>query len=60
VIPWVGFSLSELIRRAETTGNAKYVEFITLNDPKQMPDSARACSTGPMSKVCAWTRRCIR
>jgi len=37
VIPWVGFSLNELIRRAEPTGNAKYVEFITLNDPKQMP-----------------------
>ncbi|OYZ58957.1 MAG: mononuclear molybdenum enzyme YedY, partial [Hydrogenophilales bacterium 16-61-112] len=37
VIPWVGFSLAELLRRAEPTGNAKYVEFVTLNDPKQMP-----------------------
>jgi methionine sulfoxide reductase catalytic subunit len=37
VIPWVGFSLSELIRRAEPTGNAKYVQFVTLADPKQMP-----------------------
>ncbi|MDO9189838.1 MAG: protein-methionine-sulfoxide reductase catalytic subunit MsrP [Sulfurimicrobium sp.] len=37
VIPWQGFSLSELIRRAEPTGNAKYVEFVSLHDPKQMP-----------------------
>jgi methionine sulfoxide reductase catalytic subunit len=37
VIPWVGYSLSELIKRVEPTGNAKYVEFITLNDPRQMP-----------------------
>ncbi len=38
VIPWVGFSLSELIKRVEPTGNAKYVEFVTLADPKQMPN----------------------
>ena len=37
VIPWVGYSMSELIKRVEPTGNAKYVEFITLNDPRQMP-----------------------
>jgi sulfoxide reductase catalytic subunit YedY len=37
VIPWVGWSLAELIRRVEPTGNAKYVEFVTLADPKQMP-----------------------
>ncbi|MHB1213856.1 MAG: protein-methionine-sulfoxide reductase catalytic subunit MsrP [Thiobacillus sp.] len=37
VIPWVGFPLREIIRRAAPTGNAKYVEFVTLADPKQMP-----------------------
>ena len=37
VIPWVGYSLSELIRRAEPTGNARYVEFVTLADKAQMP-----------------------
>jgi sulfoxide reductase catalytic subunit YedY len=37
VIPWVGYSLSELIKKVEPTGNAKYVEFITLADKKQMP-----------------------
>jgi sulfoxide reductase catalytic subunit YedY len=37
VIPWVGYSLAELIKRVEPTGNAKYVEFVTLADPKTMP-----------------------
>jgi sulfoxide reductase catalytic subunit YedY len=37
VIPWVGYSLSELIKRVEPTGNAKYVQFITLADKAQMP-----------------------
>ena len=37
VIPWVGYSLAELIKRVEPTGNAKYVQFITLADKAQMP-----------------------
>jgi sulfoxide reductase catalytic subunit YedY len=37
VIPWVGFSLADLIKDVQPTGNAKYVEFLTLADPKQMP-----------------------
>jgi len=37
VIPWVGYPLSELIKRVEPTGKAKYVEFVTLADPQQMP-----------------------
>ena len=37
VIPWVGYSLAELIKKVEPTGSAKYVEFITLADPKTMP-----------------------
>jgi len=37
VVPWAGYSLNELIRRVEPNGNAKYVEFVTLADPKQMP-----------------------
>ncbi len=36
VIPWVGYSLSELIKQVQPTGNAKYVEFVTLADEKQM------------------------
>jgi sulfoxide reductase catalytic subunit YedY len=37
VVPWVGYPLSALIKQMEPTGNAKYVEFTTLNDPQQMP-----------------------
>ncbi|MBC7395382.1 sulfoxide reductase catalytic subunit YedY [Variovorax sp. GrIS 2.14] len=37
VIPWVGYSLAELIKKVEPQSNAKYVEFVTLNDPKTMP-----------------------
>jgi sulfoxide reductase catalytic subunit YedY len=37
VIPWVGYSLSNLVKRAEPTGNAKYIEFTSLADPAQMP-----------------------
>ena len=41
VVPWVGFSLSELIKRAEPLGKAKFVEFTTIHDPKQMPGQRR-------------------
>lgn len=37
VIPWVGYSLVELIKRVEPLGSAKYLEFVTLADPKTMP-----------------------
>lgn len=37
VIPWVGYSLSELIKKVGPTGNAKYVEFVSLADKRQMP-----------------------
>jgi sulfoxide reductase catalytic subunit YedY len=37
VIPWVGFPLSALIKLAEPTNNAKFVHFVTLQDPKRMP-----------------------
>ena len=37
VIPWGGYPLAELIRQVEPTGDAKYSEFVTLAEPKQMP-----------------------
>jgi sulfoxide reductase catalytic subunit YedY len=37
VIPWRGIPLADVIRRAEPTAQAKYVEFYTLLDPEQMP-----------------------
>ena len=37
VIPWIGFPLGDFIKRMEPTAKAKYVEFRTLVDFKQMP-----------------------
>ena len=37
VIPWVGYSLSELIRRVEPQPSARYVEFYTQADRTTMP-----------------------
>jgi methionine sulfoxide reductase catalytic subunit len=37
VIPWIGFPLAGLIQRFQPTSRAKFVEFTTLHDPKQMP-----------------------
>ena len=36
-MPWVGFPFSELLKRVEPTGNARFVEFWSLADPEQMP-----------------------
>jgi methionine sulfoxide reductase catalytic subunit len=37
VIPWVGFPLAQLVKFAEPTGNAKYIEFISAADEMTMP-----------------------
>jgi methionine sulfoxide reductase catalytic subunit len=37
VIPWVGFPLSDFIKKCEPSSKAKFVSFYTLNDPGQMP-----------------------
>ena len=37
VIPWVGYSLSALLARAQPKGNAKYVQFVTVQDTAAMP-----------------------
>jgi len=37
VIPWVGVELKKVLDRFEPTSKAKFVEFTTLYDPKQMP-----------------------
>jgi sulfoxide reductase catalytic subunit YedY len=41
VVPWVGFSLSELIKRVNPTSKAKFVEFTTILDKTQMPGQQR-------------------
>jgi methionine sulfoxide reductase catalytic subunit len=37
VIPWIGYSLAALLKKVEPTSQAKFVEFVTLHDPEQMP-----------------------
>lgn len=49
VIPWDGYSLSKLINKVEPLGSAKYVEFISLADRKQMP--------GIKSNIIEWPYR---
>ena len=49
VIPWDGYSLSKLINKVEPLASAKYVEFISLADRKQMP--------GVKSNVIDWPYR---
>lgn len=46
VIPWVGFSLADLLKQAKPNSKAKYVEFNTLYNPQQMP--------GQQSTVLQW------
>ncbi len=41
VVPWVGFELSELIKKARPLAKAKYVRFETLHDPQTFPDQKR-------------------
>ncbi|MBT4889869.1 MAG: protein-methionine-sulfoxide reductase catalytic subunit MsrP, partial [Rhodospirillales bacterium] len=36
VVPWVGVSLGDVIKRLEPSSKAKYVAFETLHDPDQM------------------------
>ena len=47
VVPWIGFSLSELIKRVNPTSKAAYVEFTTLYDPSQMPGQRRSVLEWP-------------
>ena len=36
VIPWMGFSLSELLSKVNPTSKAKFIEFESVYDPEQM------------------------
>jgi sulfoxide reductase catalytic subunit YedY len=37
VVPWVGISLADVLKRFQPNSKAKYVAFRTVYDPKQMP-----------------------
>ena len=36
VIPWIGIPLNSLLKKVTPTGNAKYVEFVSLKRPSEM------------------------
>ena len=40
VVPWIGYSLSTLLKQVEPTSKARYVAFETFFDRKQMPQAA--------------------
>ena len=46
VVPWIGFSLANLIKQFKPTSKAKFVEFTTLYDPDIM--------IGQKTKVLDW------
>ncbi|HET7456475.1 MAG TPA: protein-methionine-sulfoxide reductase catalytic subunit MsrP [Gemmatimonadaceae bacterium] len=50
VIPWLGFPLADVLRRAEPLPGAKFVEFTTLYDPKQMPGQRHAVLEWPYTE----------
>ena len=50
VVPWSGIPLGKLIDRLEPTSRAKFVEFTTLLDPKQMPGQRRAILDWPYTE----------
>ena len=47
VIPWIGYSLAELIRKVEPNSRAKFVEFTTLADKSQMPELSNGALDWP-------------
>ena len=49
IVPWLGFPLADLLARFKPTSKAKFVEFTTLLDPRQMP--------GQRSGVLDWPYR---
>jgi sulfoxide reductase catalytic subunit YedY len=50
VIPWVGYSLSEFIKQCDPLPNAKYVQFLSLADKKQMPEIGESGINPPYSE----------
>ena len=47
VIPWVGVELGPVLKRFEPTSRAKYVQFFTLYDPKNLPGQRRSVLDWP-------------
>src|SRR5918994_2293127 len=50
VVPWVGYPMSEFLKRFEPTSKAKYVVFKTLVDQKQMPGQTEPALQWPYTE----------
>jgi sulfoxide reductase catalytic subunit YedY len=50
VIPWNGYPMSEFLKRFEPTSKAKYVQFKTLVDQKQMPGQTEPALQWPVRR----------
>lgn len=50
VVPWVGYSLGEFIKQCQPLPSAKYVQFLSLRDPAQMPDLGSSPIAGAYSE----------
>ena len=50
VVPWIGYSMSEFLKRFEPTSKAQYVEFKTLLDMKQMPGQTEPALRWPYTE----------
>ena len=50
VIPWIGYSLANLIRKVEPNSNARFIEFTSLADPRQMPGVKAAVLDWPYTE----------
>ena len=47
VVPWVGIPLADVLKRFNPTSKAKFVSFVTLYDPAQMPLTRRGVLDWP-------------
>ena len=50
VVPWVGYPMSDFLTRFEPTSRAKFVEFKTLVDPRQMPGQTESALRWPYTE----------
>ena len=50
VIPWDGYPLSEFIKAMDPLPSAKYVQFLSLDDPRQMPEIGSSGINPPYSE----------
>jgi sulfoxide reductase catalytic subunit YedY len=50
VIPWVGYSLSELIKQCDPLSAAKYIQFLSVDRPKEEPGISQVSIPWPYSE----------